>query len=164
MPDYGTVAGYQAYHTARGRNVDDQDDDEIEAAKLVASEWIDARYLNQFGGWKVGQRAQVRQWPRTSAVDRDGFAIASDVPPVEIENATYEATYRQMIAPGSLSIDWTPNKYVRASVDGAVSVEYRQYTEWSDVQTRFVVIDEILAPILTGGYGASSLSGAATRV
>lgn len=167
MADYGTVDGFNTYHEARGRSVAAfTDDDEIEAAKLVASEWIDARYRSLFPGTKVGMRAQVREWPRVGGMDRDAYAIASDVPPVEVINAAYEATYRQLVSPGSLSVDWTPPKYKSAAVTGAVSVTYAEFAEWSDVQTRFAIIDEILAPILTGAYGAevSSLSGPTLRV
>lgn len=163
MPEYGTVAAFRAYHTARGRVTDEYDDDEVEAAKLVASEWLDGRYRSQFPGTKVGQRAQVREWPRVGGIDRDAYAIPSDTVPTEIENAVYEATLRQLLNPGSLSVDWTPPKYKRASVEGAVSVEYAMFASASDVQTRFAVIDDILAPILTGCGETSSLSGATAR-
>ena len=163
MPDYGTVAGFRAYHIARGRNTDEWDDDEVEAAKLIASEWLDGRYRGQFPGLKVGQRAQVREWPRNGGVDRDGYAIPAGSVPAEVENATYEATLRQLATPGSLSVDWTPPKYKRASVDGAVSVEYAMFAGAADVQTRFIVIDDILATILTGCGDTSSLSGATAR-
>lgn len=165
MPDYGTVVGFTAYHTARGRAamIEPYEDDEIEAAKLVASEWLDARYHSSFSGTKVGGRAQIRQWPRNSAVDRNYDAIPSDVPPHEVEYATYEATLRQLITPGSLSKDWVPPKYESVSVDGAVSVKYASFYSGTDIQTRFVIIDEILAAILTGCEG-SRLSGATARV
>ena len=163
--DYGTVAGFRAYHTARGRDLSAWDDDaEIEAAKLVASEWIDARYQGSFPGTKVGMRDQMREWPRVGGVDRDGYTISSSFVPTEIENATYEATYRQLGLPGSLSVDWTPPKYNRVSVDGAISVEYARFYGASDVQTRFAIIDEILAPILTRCFNSTILSGSITRV
>ena len=163
MPDYGTLEGFRAYHLARGRVTTDYDDDEVEAAKLVASEWLDGRFRLSFPGTKVGMREQVREWPRVSGIDRDGYAIAADVVPPEIDNSTYEATLRQLIAPGSLSVDWTPPKYKSASVHGAVSVEYASFAYASDVQTRFAIIDDILAPILTGRGEFASLSGATSR-
>ena len=162
---YGTASGFETYHTARGRSVAAWDDaDEVNAALLVASEWLDARYRSSFGGLKVGQRAQLREWPRTGSFDTYGYSIPSDVVPTEIENATYEIAYRQLAAPGSLAVDWTPNKYKRASVDGAVSVEYASFASAWDAQTQFVIVDQILSPILTGcGAGSSPLSGAVYR-
>lgn len=165
MPDYGTVAGFRDYHTTRGRNIAAYDDDaEIEAAKLVASEWLDARYRGSFSGLKVGMRAQIREWPRTGAIDHYGYAIPSDAVPAEMDAATYEATLRQLVSPGSLSVDWTPPKYKAVSVDGAVSVQYADFYSGADAQTSFVIIDEIIAPILTGRGDLSALSGPATRV
>ncbi len=161
--EYGTNVGFTAYHTARGRTVEIYDADDITAARLIASEWIDARYRSSFGGLKVGMRAQMREWPRTGAYDVNRYNIAFDVVPVEIENATYEAALRQLVAPGSLSVDWTPNAYKRASVDGAVSVEFATFMNASDIQTRFKIIDEILAPILTGCGSVAPLTGGSFR-
>jgi hypothetical protein len=162
---YGTAAGWRIYHIARGRNVDAyDDDDEINAALLVASERNDAKYRTGFSGNKVGYRAQVREFPRFNGFDRNGDAIASDSVPTEMINATYEAALRQLVEPGSLSVDWTPNKYKRASVDGAVSVEWNVFGSAMDAQTQFLIIDEIIAPILTGSGNYSPLSGPAVRV
>ena len=165
MAAYGTDDGFLAYHIARGRDVATIDEDAIAPARLVASEWLDGAFRAQFPGLKVGLRAQVREWPRQGANDIYGYAIASDVPPVEIDNATYEATYREIKTPGSLVKDWTPSKYKRASVDGAVSVDFAMFNSASDIQTQFLAIGQILAPILTAvGGDFSALSGATSRV
>lgn len=162
---YGTAAGWRIYHIARGRNVDAYDDDsEIEAALLVASERNDAKYRSAFGGTKVGYREQIREWPRVGGFDIHGYSIPSDATPTEVINATYEAALRQLVEPGSLSVDWTPNKYKRASVDGAVSVEFNIFGGAMDAQTQFLIIDEIIAPILTGCGNFSALSGGTSRV
>lgn len=167
MADYGTNDGFRAYHTARGNPVTQfADEAALTAARLVASEWVDGKYRTMFGGWKVGQRAQVREWPRSAASDRDGYPIPASSVPVEMENATYEAAYKQLTKPGALNKDWTPPKYKRASVDGAVSVEYVTFNSASDTQTRFAVIDAILQPILTatGASSFAALSGPSARV
>lgn len=162
---YGDPTGFRAYHTAHGRDVSTYTDDaKINAALLVASEWGDGKYRASFGGTKVGQRGQIREWPRNGAVDRDYYAIPADSVPLEMINTTYEAALRELITPGSLSVDWTPNKYKRAMVDGAVSVEYANFQTAQDIQTQFIVIDRIIAPILSGIENVSSLSGAVTRV
>jgi hypothetical protein len=167
MPDiYGSAAGFRSYHTARGRPVlDYTDDDEVNASLLIASEWIDAKFRAGFGGYKVGQRGQVREWPRYGATDRDDYGIPSDSVPVEAISATYEAAMRVFVNPGVLSVDWTPNKYKRVSVDGAISAEYATFGSASEVQTQFAVIEQIIAPILGGGRdNLSPLSGAISRV
>jgi len=163
MGFYGTFAGFGAYHAARGRDVSSYLQAAVEAKLLVASEWLDARYRSSFPGYKVGLRAQVREWPRYSAVDIDGNSIDSSSVPVEVENATYEAALRELVAPGSLSPDWTPAKYKQAAVAGAVSVTYNLFDGAYDAQTRFVIIDDILSGILSNCGGASMLSGSAIR-
>lgn len=168
MLRYGDIADFKAYHDARGQPVPGGDggwsDASIEAALLVASEWLDARYGPSFSGYKSGLRDQIRQWPRIGAYDRDEQVIADGVIPVEVLNATYEAAFRQRTTPGSLSIDWTPGPYKRVAVSGAVSVEYAQFSAAQDVQSQFQIIDEIIAPLLTGTGAMSRLTGQVARV
>lgn len=162
---YGSIAGLMAYLLARGRDAPILSDDEYAAALLVASEWIDAVYGRAFPGYKVGMRSQVRQWPRAGAYDVNAYVIPSDSVPVEVENATYEAAVRHAETPGSLSQDFTPGKYKSAAISGAVSVTFADFQSASDARTEYVLINQILAPILTGnGGGLSSLSGRVERV
>lgn len=162
--NYGTVEGYRAYCIARNSLNSNEADDKIQSALLVASEWIDATYRASFPGLKVGLREQVREWPRTGAQDVYGYAISEKSIPVEIENATYEAAHREIASTGSLSVDYTPSKYKTASVNGAVSVEYRQFDAALESQTKIIIIDQILQPILTGRLGTiSSMVGQAVR-
>lgn len=163
---YGTVAGFKSYMEGRGKVIPvTWEDDDIEAALLVASEWIDGKYQPSFPGLKVGLRAQIREWPRTGAFDIYGYNLPPDAVPREIENATYEAAFRQASKPGSLTVDFTPGKYKRVSVDGAISVDYTQFTWAADIQTQIAIVDAILYPILTNNGGNfSMLSGASVRV
>lgn len=158
---YGTVAGYTAYVLARDYDVPIKTDDEIEAALLVASEWLDGRYSSVWvssGTFKTGQRAQVREWPRNGYVDVYGYALSSTEIPREIENATYEAAIRELANPGSLTVDYTPGKYKQVSVDGAVSVTYAGFTSAYDTQLDIPIIDGIIAP-LVNGFQSGNLSG-----
>ena len=162
--NYGTVDGFKTYHTARGRDISAYTDDvAIAAALVVASEWVDGRYRPQFPGWKVGLRLQVREWPRIGGLDIYGYSIASTAVPDEIANATYEAALRNLQSPGSLSVDYTPPRYTDARVEGAVAVRYFQFSQATAVQTQIQIINEILAPILTGGNASSALSGGSAR-
>jgi len=165
---YGTAQGFKAYHIARGRpEVDDFDDaEEITPSLLRCSEFLDGKYALSFPGIKIGGRAQVREWPRSGGVDRNGYPIPMTGIPTEVEYATYELMYRDIKAPGSLLTDYTPNAYESASVDGAVSVTFAKFGSAHDVQVQLPIVDRILAPILTGsGSGnLSSLSGGNSRV
>lgn len=163
---YGTAQGAKDYFTLRGVMLPPrwEDDDDITGDLLVASEWLDGKYQPLFPGLKVGLRDQVREWPRVGANDIYGYYLPSDAVPREMINATYEAAIRQGRNPGSLTIDFTPGKYKRVSVDGAISVDYTQFTWAADVQTQIAIVEAILYPILTGNSGNfSMLSGASVR-
>jgi hypothetical protein len=158
---YGNNEGFTAYHDARGTDTSDYDAPAITAARTVASEWLDARYRGNFTGLKIGGRAQVREWPRTGAIDYYGDAIPSETVPIEIDNAVYVLALRELSNPGTLATDVTPNEYKRVSVDGAVSVEFANFGSAIDAQTRFQAVDDILSNILAPS--SSSLSGRANR-
>lgn len=170
---YGDATSFIDYFTARGKDVSFYDDDVIEAALLVASEWIDGIYGDFFVGHKTAGFTQQFQWPRISAVVSDGngewrnyYTFPDNVIPDQVKNATYEAAYRQLLSPGALIVDYTPSKYKRVSVDGAVSVEYMQFSSASDVQTEIAIVDSILWPLLdeyTDGT-KSGLSGGTVRI
>lgn len=167
MPDhYGTVADADAYFSARGNITWAGIDEDDKASALIrASEWIDGNYRLLFPGWKVGARAQVREWPRVSAYDIYNYLIPSDSIPVEVANATYEAALREAVTPGALSVDFVAADVIKkASVDGAVSVEFGGSGSSADAQVSMPAVDAILAPILTGGGSlGSSLTGTRYR-
>lgn len=166
MTIYGTAAGFIAYHEARGRDMSEYDDNAvIEAKLLVASEWLDNTHRSMFKGYKVGARdVQDREWPRYAVYDNSGSAVSSASVPPEVEYATYEATLRELQSAGTLTLDYTPNKYRSVVIHGSVSMVYAGSAQASDVQTTFTIIEQILDPLLGGVGNVSSLSGAATRV
>jgi hypothetical protein len=160
MGFYGTATAYKAYHLARGRDESAQVDADVEQALLVASEWLDGQY--DWPGYKIYDReTQVRSWPRTCVVDRDGFYVSSESVPVEIEQATYEVAYRWLLDGAVLTPDHTPEKYKRVNIDGALSVEYRGLDAGSS-QKQFPILAVVLAPLL-GGSNASSLTSSMVR-
>lgn len=161
---YGTAVGYVAYWTARG-TVPDDTTPKIEAALLVASEYLDANYRSFYAGTKVNGRSQKRDWPRQAAYDVNYDQIADDEIPDEIDEATYQAASRELATPGSLRTDAIMGKAIQSvSIDGAVSVVYAGAGSIADLQPTFPAIDAILAPILTGGLAVSTLSGLSGRM
>lgn len=156
---YGSVEGYRSYHIVRGRAASDPNSRVLEAL-LIASEWLDGSY--SWPGYKYRDRnLQTRAWPRSHVTDADGWDVAYDVVPVEIEQATYEVAYRWLIDPTVLTPDHTPEKYSSVSIDGALSVKYRGL-DAQQVQKQFPILGIILGR-LTGGSGGSSLSSSMSR-
>lgn len=161
---YGTVNGYHTYHTERESLTGPHGDAAVLAALLVASEWIDARYRTLFCGLKVGERAQAREWPRTGALDYYGYAVESTSVPVEIEQATYEAALIHLTGSTPLSQNFTPAKYRTVSVDGAISLEYAQFSNSAEIQTQFKRIEEILSLLVGKSGGSAAGNGLSGRV
>lgn len=164
MSTYGNTVDARAFWMARGMPVGTWTDGAIDVARLVASEYIDAKYGRSFSGMKIGERAQIREWPRCGAYDRDGWTFAVDEYPRELLDAVYLATWYQMTTPGSLVRTFTPRDKKRASVDGAVSVEYVIANQAYEIQTQYPLIESAIAPILTAvGGNSSMLSGTSSR-
>ena len=164
---YGTVGEADDYFTERTNAVWLAADDTAKAAALlVASEWIDGKYGEQFSGWKTLRRAQDREWPRTGAYDDMGDAFAIDEIPDAVKRATYEVALREIASPGSLITDVTLGKnIVQATVQGAVSVTYAGATDVNDLQLMIPVVAMILRPVLTAiQAGYSDLSVPSRRV
>lgn len=159
MPEfYGSVAGADAYHSARANAAWTGSDDAKQAALIRASAYIDGKYQQQnscgrwesmFSGSKTGGRGQELQWPRTGASDNEGAAIPSSEVPAEIEKATYEAALRELVTPGSLSPDYVAADAIKRQKVDVLEIEYQATTD-GGVPTRPVltVVDELVAPLL----------------
>lgn len=170
---YGDATNFVAYHAARGKDVSSYDDDVINAALVVASTWIDGIYGDSFVGHKTGGFTQADQWPRIGATVSDGadkwknyYTFPDNVIPDQVKHATYEAALRQIESPGSLQPDYTPSKYKRVSIDGALSVEYAPFSSAADVAPDISIVDTLLWPLLdkTAAASFSGLSGGSSRV
>jgi hypothetical protein len=159
---YGTAEGFLAYHTTRGTDVTEWEGGQITPKLLVASEWLDGAFRGQFQGWKAGLSAQMREWPRTGAVDYYGYAVSSATVPFQIEYATYEVALRALKQPDILNKDAAASKYKRVAIEGAISVEYGDQSA-AALQAQFPIVGQILSSLLTGG-DTSPLSSRVVRV
>ena len=161
--NYGTVAGADSYHAARGNTAWDGDQADKEIALLRGSEYIDHNFRSSFPGWKAQLRAQEREWPRSWAFDIEGNTIPIDEVPTEVERATYEAAIRELANPGILFPDLgAPGKQIQSASVGPISVSYTGPMGIKSVTPIVSIIRGILAPILTG-QGGSSLAGQSIR-
>lgn len=124
MAGYGSNEGFTAYAEAAGYVFPDgTTEPQKTAARQRGSLFID-RYEPRFSGSRTGGYAQDRAWPRTGASTYYGEPIPSDVVPVAIENASYEAAYLELTNPGSLSPVVTGSATVKREKVGSLEVEY----------------------------------------
>lgn len=164
---YGSAEEFKQYLTARNREVSDNwSDEDIEAALLVASEWLDNQYEDSWIGYK-NTYEQERSWPRQLALVRTFpyYTYQNDEIPIEVNYATYEAADRQLNNPGCLQTDYTPKPYNSVSIYNAVTVEYVTGTSAGDVQVQIPAIQGLMSKLLDpekAGQG-NSLYGKAVR-
>jgi len=160
---YSTLVEASAYHLAHGNVLWTGTDELLNAAMLRGSEYIDRAYRSAFPGFKTLLREQLREWPRTDAVDMDGNYLPNDEVPVEVFDATYEAALRELLNPGSLEPDYNPGgQQKRVKVD-VIEIEYTAPHGAVSSMPVINIIRGILEPVLTGSSN-SSLAGKAERI
>lgn len=166
MPtSYGDLTGATDYHAAHGNAAwSAATSDQQQQALLIASEWIDAQFGDQFAGYPTGKIDQERAWPRTNAYDVYGRVYADDEIPARVAQATYEVALRQVQSAGSLFKDFTPASYIKQlSVDGAVSLTYAGASGLADVQVAIPAVGPILKPLLVDSSAGSAYFGRSVR-
>lgn len=166
---YGNADGFITYLEKRGYEIlYDWSEEDINAALLVASEWLDSHYENFWIGFKI-KYEQERSWPRQNAVVAVyPYHIYSNTDiPVQVIQATYEAARRHLVKKGSLEVDYQPTQYQSVSVYNAVSVEYKDsISSAGDIQLQIPIVQNLMSILIDPNKGAdsSSLSGRAVRV
>ena len=166
---YGNASDFRTYLTERGQEVsNDWSNEDINAALLVASEWLDSQYEDSWIGYKVTFE-QERSWPRQNAkVATYPYHVYSNTDiPVQVIQATYEAAKRELNNKGSLLVDYRPTQYHSVSVYNAVTVEYKDsVSSAGDVQNQIPVIQNLMSILIDPNKGAdnNALSGRAVRV
>lgn len=124
MAAYGTKEGFVQYATDHGYAFPEgATDTQIAAAMLRGSLVID-RYEPKFSGARTGGYDQARAWPRTGAVTNYGQAIPADDTPKPIIDASYEASFLELITPDSLSPVVTGNAVTKREKVGELEIEY----------------------------------------
>jgi hypothetical protein len=124
MAAYGTIEGFEQYATDHGYELPEgATDAQIAAAMLRGSLVID-RYEPKFSGMRTDGFDQACAWPRTGAVTCYGQAIPAGDTPKPIIEASYEASFLELITPGSLSPVVTGNAVTKREKVGELEVEY----------------------------------------
>ena len=96
---YTTSTYYKAYFLARNIDVTAQLDIDIDAALLVATEYLDDIY--EFVGIRVLE-SQDNKWPRSGAYTSENILLSSATIPDKIQQATCELAYIEQTQAGGL--------------------------------------------------------------
>lgn len=166
MDAYPDVDKFIEYCTEMGYDVLISPTEDVESGLLRGSVYIDGKYRSRFAGTKVGGREQDREWPRDNATDAAGTAIPNNEIPIEVLRASYEAAFREIMSPGSLTPDYVASERIKSETVGPLSTTYMDGTMLaSDTYPVVSIIDQILAPLLiSSGTSSSRLFGQSVRI
>lgn len=149
---YGTVAGANTYHLARGNSGWTGSAAAKLAALIRGSAYIDAVYGSRFCGRPVSAFSQFLAWPRSGAVVRCE-AVPEALTPNPIIWAAYEAALVELRTPGALNASLNPGKRVkRQKVD---NIEREFFDGGSDLASNtpvFSTIEGYLGPFLCSDF------------
>lgn len=129
--------------------------DQIGSAIIRGRAWLDAAYRPRWPGAKTNGREQSTAWPRRDALDGDGEEIADDEIPQEVRDASAEAAWRELQAPGSLAPDLERGGAIKSLKAGSVELTY---ADSAPAGTVFSVIDALLMGLLIDLPGNTSVS------
>jgi hypothetical protein len=154
---YVATADVLAYAQANGLLWDPSTDDAANAAVRAATRYVDGAYRVRWPGWRLNQRQQALEWPRSNAVTDNGYEIDANEVPRELRAAVCELAVREAAGPGSLSPDTSSATVVSVKAD-TVSVDFGPggYTGGAPV---FTSVAMLLAPILRCADPFSGKSG-----
>src|SRR5690606_15846540 len=88
--------------TERGNAAWTGDDADKEAAIVRATFALDGKYRSTFSGRKATAE-QSLAWPRSEAYDANGFLLADDEIPANLERAVAEGALVELVTPGGLT-------------------------------------------------------------
>jgi hypothetical protein len=124
MAAYGTKEAFEQYATDHGYVIPEGTTEAQIAAAMLRGSLVIDRYEPKFSGTRTGGYDQSRAWARTGAVTYYGQAIPSNAIPQPIIEASYEASFLEVITPGSLSPVVTGNSIAKREKVGELEVEY----------------------------------------
>lgn len=122
MAGYGSDQGFTDWREANGLTLP-AGAPEVAVLRQRGSTYIDGTYGARFSGVPSGGVAQDRAWPRTGA-QAHGQALADDVIPTAVEQASYVASFQEATAPGSLSTITSGAGQIKREKVASLETEY----------------------------------------
>lgn len=120
-----------------------------EAAIRRASQYLSA--LKWVGNKNT--REQALAWPRTNAVDADGFDIASDEVPIEVADATCLLAFFELDNPNGLFPQFTAGQAQQSVTVGPISVSFATARSVEDVRPVITAAMDRIRGLLSSGRG-----------
>lgn len=160
-----SLAYATTYHANRGNTAwaAESDDTLKENAIRRASTWITEAF--RWKGAPVNGRTQALGWPRAYVIDREGYSVASNAVPDEIQRATAEVALRELATVGAMTPDFTPADEVESEKIGPIMVKYSLTQTGAQAQVpQITAVWNIVGGLTDGSAGGNRLAGATSRV
>lgn len=153
---YIEVQFYKDYWGERNVDITGQADADIEAAIILATQYIDN--ANSWKGYIVTDD-QSLDWPRSSVWDKDGRDIDYQSIPLDVKRATAEYAYRSITNADGLLPDPTDTGAIKSQSDKVGSLEtetvYQDGTGGYFGIKEYPAADRYLAFYRRGGVGGN---------
>lgn len=157
-----SLAECDAYHLARGNNGWTGEDADKESAIRRASSFMSHSF--RWMGLRRRGRDQALEWPRSGVYDHEGFSIPYTSVPFEIRHATAEVAFRELVSPGSMNPDFTPQERIASAKVGPISVTFDDRRADADAsRPTLLVVRDLIGPLLDQRSGGARLWGEAER-
>jgi len=154
---YGTLLEADSYFAARQSAAWGDDDTIKEQSLRKAATYLDGVYRGKWPGQRVN-RDQARAWPRSYAIDSDGYSIEADTIPVELKNAQFEAA--KLFAAG-IDLEAPLERAVKSEQVGDLSVTYM---DGASLQAQYPKVTNWLRGLLNGGSTVNGSFGTGSLV
>lgn len=153
-----SLAYFKAYCDKRGKSYASYADALIEEAIVRATDYLSESY--RWRGFKLKERGhrdgeQALAWPRSYVWDRNGYTVAQDEVPTEIEKATAEVTFYELGSPGGIQPTYTPHDRVKSEKVGPLATEYDlSRTDADGARPVLLIVRDLIGPFLDSAAGS----------
>lgn len=161
-----SVAFFKEYHDARGNDYSDYANAALEQAIVRATDFISESH--HWAGYKVKERGhrdgeQALAWPRSYVVDRNGYSVANDEVPTEVQKATAEVAFYEAGTPGGMQPTYVAHDRVASEKVGPLSIEYDlSRRDAEGARPVLLIVRDLIGQFLARGAG-NRLAGSAVR-
>lgn len=163
---FASLAYCKTYWTGRARTHDTFSDAVLEAAIIRATDHLSDGY--RWRGYKLKERGhpdgeQALAWPRSYVWDRNGYSVAQDEVPAEIQKATAEIALYEAGSPNAMQPIYNPHGRVKSERVGELAVTYdMSRTDADGARPVLLAVRDLVSEFLEPGAG-SMLSGGSFR-
>lgn len=120
-----------------------------EIALRQAAQAMEARYRGRWIGSKV-KETQALSWPRSGALDEDGFEIEDDALPQALKDAQVELALKEVAGDTLVADQTSPGTIESESVKVGPIEEAISYSGGKSQAKQYTLADMLLRPLVTG--------------